>query len=144
MFTDAWFTGSLKVTISTMFLGTPDALAPGTVAVTTGPASAVVNDHVSAWARPLPPRSVTPVVSRAVYVVPKARAALGVNVAVVPEVVTLPATAAPPAGVRVKVDVVSEVAATASENVAVTVVFLATLLAPAAGVVAVTVGAVRS
>ena len=69
MFTDAWFTGSLKFTTRTTFLGTPVAPAEGTFDVTTGPGSAVVNDQVRAWASAFPPRSLTPFVTRAVYVV---------------------------------------------------------------------------
>jgi hypothetical protein len=79
-----------------------------------------------------------------VYVVPNASGAAGVNVAVVPDAVTLPAIAAPPAGVTVNVVVVIDEPAIASEKVAVTVVARATSVAPAAGVVAVTAGEFRS
>jgi hypothetical protein len=67
-----------------------------------------------------------------------------VNVAVVPDTVTVPATAAPPPGVSVKVVVVTDAALMGSENDAVTVVFRATPVAEGVGVTLVTVGAVRS
>src|SRR5687767_13043845 len=144
MFTDAWFTGLLKVTWSTTLRGTPDEPAPGMVEVTTGPASAVVNDQVNACASAFPPRSVTPLVTRAVNVVPNASGLDGVNVTVLPSTSTVPAIALPPDGVTVKVVVVRDDAAIASENVALISVFLGTRVSPLAGMVARTVGAVRS
>lgn len=69
-----------------------------------------------------------------------ARAAAGVNVAVVPENVTVPVTAAPPAPVTRNVDIFIVVAFIASLKLAVIICVNGTPVAPFAGVVAVTVG----
>ena len=66
----------------------------------------------------------------AVYVVPYARTADGVKVAVVPLYETAPATAVPPGPVRVKVEVVIEAGFIAMLKVAVTVVLMTTPVAP--------------
>jgi hypothetical protein len=66
----------------------------------------------------------------AVYVVPYARTAAGVNVAVVPLYVTVPATAVPPGPANVKVPVVIEAEFIAMLKVAVTGVLITTLVAP--------------
>jgi hypothetical protein len=63
-------------------------------------------------------------------VVPYARTAAGVNVAVEPLYVTAPATAAPPGPVTVKVEVVIEAEFIAMVKVAVTVVLMTTPVAP--------------
>lgn len=79
------------------------------------------------------------------YVVPEANGAAGVNVAVVPDDATVPATpATPPSGLRVNVVVVMDEARMASENIADTVVLRSTPLAKAGGAVEVTEGAFRS
>jgi hypothetical protein len=63
-------------------------------------------------------------------VVPYARTAEGVKVAVVPLYATVPATAVPPGPVTVKVPVVIEAGFIAMLKVAVTVVLIRTPLAP--------------
>jgi hypothetical protein len=63
-------------------------------------------------------------------VVPYARTADGVNVAVMPLYDTVPATATPPGLVSVKVEVVIVAGFIAMLNVAVTVVLLTTPVAP--------------
>jgi hypothetical protein len=72
----------------------------------------------------------------AVYLVLTANSAVGVNVAVLPLVLTVPATA----GEMVNVVAPKEVATTASENVALMVASRATFTALLAGMVDVTVG----
>jgi hypothetical protein len=69
-----------------------------------------------------------------------ARDALGVNVAVFPEYVTMPVTAAPPGPVTVKVDVSIVVAFIASLKAAVMICVSGTPVAPFAGTVETTVG----
>ena len=80
----------------------------------------------------------------AVYGVLAARAADGVNVAVLLLTFTVPATAAPPVGFRVKLAVVSVEFVIASEKVAETGEFSAMPVAALAGEVADTVGGVVS
>jgi hypothetical protein len=63
-------------------------------------------------------------------VVPYARTAEGVKVAVVPLYATVPATAVPPGPVTVKVPVVIEAGFIAMLKVAVTVVLISTPVAP--------------
>jgi hypothetical protein len=63
-------------------------------------------------------------------VVPYARTAEGVNVAVKPLYATVPAIAAAPGPVNVKVEVVIEAGFIATLKVAVTVVLMTTLVAP--------------
>jgi hypothetical protein len=75
-------------------------------------------------------------------VVPYARTAAGVNVAVVPLYATVPATPAPPGSATVKVEVVIEAEFIAMVNVAVTVVLMRTPVAPWAGVTDATPGMV--
>jgi hypothetical protein len=67
--------------------------------------------------------------------------AVGVNVATVPEYVTVPATAVPLVPVTVKVVALIEAEAIASLKVALSIWPTGTLVAPFTGVVAVTVGA---
>ena len=86
-------------------------------------------------------RSEIPVVSVAVYVVPYARFADGVKVAVVPLRVADPVTDEAPA-LSWKVAVLTFF--TASLNVAVTGVLTETAVAPLTGLVALTVGGVLS
>jgi hypothetical protein len=63
-------------------------------------------------------------------VVPYARTADGVKVAVVPLYPTVPVTAVPPGPITVKVEVVTEVGLMAMLKVAVTVALMATPVAP--------------
>jgi hypothetical protein len=79
-------------------------------------------------------------VTVAVYVVPYARTADGVNVAVEPLYATAPATATPPGPDTVKLPVVIEAEFIAMLNVAVTVVLIRTPVAPCAGVTDTTLG----
>ena len=78
------------------------------------------------------------------YCVLPARLAVGVNVAVLPLTFTVPVTAAPPVVANVKLVVVSVELVIGSENVADTEAFSARPVAPFAGDVADTVGAVVS
>ncbi len=92
-----------------------------------------------------PAASVTLSAIVAVYCVLTLRAAVGVNIAVLPLTFTVPVTVAPPAlGCRVKLAVLSVELVIASENVADTEVFVATPVVPLAGEVADTVGGVVS
>jgi hypothetical protein len=81
-------------------------------------------------------------VTVAVYVVPYARTADGVKVAVKPLYVTAPATAVPLGPVTVKVEVVIEAGFIAILKVAVIVVLITTFAAPWAGVTDTTDGIV--
>jgi len=92
----------------------------------------------------LPAVSLAPTVIVAVYVVLFARFAVGSKVAVLPEYVTEPATGADPGPVTRNVALLIELGSIASLNVAVTLLLRATLLAPLAGLVETTVGAVVS
>jgi hypothetical protein len=127
-------------------MGTSVAPARGLTAVTVGGVVSgswpVVNVQTKSAARLFPARSSTPVVTLAVYVVAYASGEDGVKVAVVPFSVTVPVTG--PAPVRRTVVVETLAVATASENVAVTVVPTATFVASDRGVFAVTVGGVVS
>ena len=85
--------------------------------------------------------SFAPVVIVAVNRVPLARSTVGVNVAVLPEYVTAPATGVAPGPVTRNVAPVMVAGFIASVNVAETSVFTGTRLAPLAGTVDTTVGA---
>jgi hypothetical protein len=102
----------------------------------------VVKVHANLLARAVPAGSFAPVAIVAVYSVPPARGAAGVNVAVVPEYATAPVTEAPPGAVTVKVDVFIVVASIAVLKVAVTICVMGTPIAAFAGTVEATVGAV--
>src|SRR5436190_978403 len=71
-------------------------IRPVVRSIDTANAAAVVKDQVKVAASGLPPRSFAAVVIVAVYCVPAARLAEGVNVAVLPATATVPATLVPP------------------------------------------------
>jgi hypothetical protein len=107
----------------------------------------VVKVHESAAASAVPPASLTLVSMFAVYVVPFASGPLGVSVAVdeAESYDTLAATGAlAPCAVSVKLDDVIVEASIAPENTALTEPSVATPVAPAAGVVEVTDGALAA
>jgi hypothetical protein len=79
-----------------------------------------------------------------VYVVPYARAPVGVNVAVNPLYVTAPETAAPLGPVTVKVEPVIEAGLIAMLKVALMGVLIATFVAPLAAIVDITEGTVTT
>jgi hypothetical protein len=132
-----------KVAVGATPVATPVAPSAGVFAVTVGAAFTVVNDQVTSAASATPSAAFTAVVTLAVYVVPFASGADGVSVAVVQGVLqlTFAATALPPAGVSVKLELVSVEASIARENVAVGAAPTATPVDPSAGARAVTVGA---
>ena len=128
--------------------GGPDVIVVCGGVVSPPPAGAVVKVHVLSAANALPAASFTPLeppLIVAVYVVPAARSAVGFNVATLPVLlyVTAAGTVVVPA-VNVNVADVTVEAFIASENVPVTFAATATPVAPAAGDVPVTVGAVVS
>jgi hypothetical protein len=85
---------------------TGTAVAPftGIVEITVGPgAGTVVNVQTKLVASPAPAGFFAPVVIVAVNKVPVARIFVGVNIAVVPAKVTVPATGVAPGPVKVKV-----------------------------------------
>jgi hypothetical protein len=102
----------------------------------------VVKVQANLLARAVPAGSFAPVAIVAVYSVPPARGAAGVNVAVVPEYATAPVTGAPPGPATVKVDVFTVVASIALLKVAVTTCVKGTPVAPFAGTVEAIEGAV--
>ena len=111
---------------------------------TGGAGDVVVKSQVKSAASALPAASFAAVVRVAVYCVLAARAADGVNVAVLPLTFTVPVTVAPPVGFRVKLAVVSVEVVIPSEKVAETEEFSAMPVAAAAGDVEDTVGGVVS
>jgi len=132
-----------NVAVTSEEAGTPVAPAAGAFAVTVGGFAFVVNDQVNAAASATPSADLTVVSSFAVYVVLPTRLAEGVSVAVFEgeSYVTVAATADPPDGVSVKLELVIVVGSIAREKVAVGAIVSATPVAPLAGVFAVTVGA---
>lgn len=132
------FMASLNVAVIFWFMGTLVAPFRGFVEITDGIVP-VVKVHTKLLARWFPRGSAAPVVIVPVYTVLAARAALGVNVAVMPEYVTTPATA-PPGAVTVKVDVLMVAAFIASLKVAVIICAVGTPVALLAGAVETTVG----
>jgi hypothetical protein len=131
------------------FSATPAAAFAGEVTETVGGvvsgATAVVKVHAELAPSALPAASCAPVVIVAVYWVLPLRGADGVNVAVLPLMLTLPAVSAPPEVVaRVKLPVVSVELVIASEKVADTEEFNATPVAAFAGEVEDTNGGVVS
>jgi hypothetical protein len=103
----------------------------------------VVKFHVKLDASALPATSVMAVLSVAVYTVPDARSAVGVQVADEPLALTVPGTPLP-ASVTVKLDPVTVGGAIGLENVTWTLPVLETPDMPAAGTVETTVGGVVS
>jgi hypothetical protein len=108
---------------------------------TTVGAAAVVNVHTKLAASEAPAGSFAPVVIVAVNKLLLASTADGVNVAVLPAKVTVPATGVAPGPVTVKLVPLMVAAFMASLNVTEIVVFTATAGAPFAGTVEITVGA---
>ncbi|GAB4241594.1 MAG: hypothetical protein OHK0028_20140 [Deltaproteobacteria bacterium] len=139
--------GSLNVAVTADVGATPPAPFAGEVERTAGgvvsAAAPVVNDQVKPVCSALPARSVIPLPTLAVYVVPPRSAAEGRNVAVDPLTETVPGTEAPPF-FNVKVAVVTEAERTGSLKVAVTGTFTVTFEEPSAGEVESTVGGVVS
>ena len=108
---------------------------------TTAGIVAVVNVHTKLFARSTPAGFAAPVVIVPVYSVPTARAAVGVNVAVVPDYVTVPVTGTPPGPATIKVDAVIVAAFIASLKLAEITCAIGTPVAPFAGTADITAGA---
>jgi len=98
----AGFMASLNVAEMRVLTGTARAPFVGTVEMTMA-GGAVVNVHTKLATSGTPVRFFAPVVMVAVYKVLVARIAVGVNVAVVPAKVTVPATGVAPGPVKVNV-----------------------------------------
>src|SRR5512146_2445034 len=137
-------TASLNVTVRTVLAATPVWVSDGLTEFTRGgvvsAAAVVVKAQVRLAARWFPAMSVTAVMIVAVYVVPFARGADGVKVAVAPLTETVPVT--PP--LTVNDAAVTLAGATASLNVAVIAEPTATSVALFAGLVEFTAGGVVS
>ena len=136
----AGFMGSLKVAEIFWFSGTPVARFAGFVEVTVGMVP-VVNVQTKLIASALPAGSFAPVVIVAVYFVLGSRLAAGVNVAVAPEVVTVPGRRLPLGPATVKVTVLSVVGFITLLKVAEMIWATGTPVARFAGFVEITVGA---
>ena len=144
------FIGSLKLAVISVLMATPVVLPAGLVeltvgAVMSGPAP-VVKLQSTALTMALPATSLAPVVTRAEHVVLAGRLLAGVNVATFPLTAypTDPATGAPAGHARVKFAIVIVRGFIDSLKLAVISVLMGTLLALAAGLVELTVGAVLS
>jgi hypothetical protein len=134
-----------QVSVDDPPLATDVGFAASDTVGTGGDGTTVVKFQVKLAASALPAASVTPAAMVAVYCVLAARAADGVNRAVLPLTLTVPLTAAPPVVLtRVKLAVFSEALVIASEKVADTEAFVATPFAAFAGDVEDTVGGVVS
>ena len=145
----AVFIASENVAVTTVDAATFTALFTGLITEMVGgvtsAVAAVVNDQLAFAASALPARSVAAVVIVAVYCVPAVNAGAGVNVAVFPLTDTEPATGvADPIVTSWTLVAVMVLRLIASENVTDTGEFSATPVAPSAGDIAVTVGAVVS
>jgi hypothetical protein len=136
----AGFMAPLNVAEIVVLTATPVDPLTGTVEITVG-AGAVVKVHTKLVASPAPVGSFTPVVIVAVNKVLLARMFVGVNVAVVPAKVTVPATGVAPGPAKVNVAALIVAGFMASLNVAEIVVLAATPVAPLTGTVETTVGA---
>jgi hypothetical protein len=137
--TVAAFIASLNVAVIFWLMGTLMAPFKGFVDATVGIVPLVkLQAKLAANAAPL--GSWAPVVTVATYTVFAASKFVGVKVAVVPEYVTAPATAAPPGPVNVNVVVLIVAGAIAELKPAVTAVLRATPVAAFAGDAAITVG----
>jgi len=117
--------GFEKVAFTTASTETPVALLAGSVEETAGGATAVVKLQVKVAASAFPARSLTALVTVAVYVVAWASGAEGVKVPVVPLTVMAPATA----GLMENAVGTSEADDIASENVTLMVALIGTLVA---------------
>jgi hypothetical protein len=135
----AGFIGSLNVAETIVLTATPVAPFTGTVETTVA-GGAVVKVHTKLAASPAPVGFFAPVVIVAVNNVLVASAVVGVNVAVVPAKVTVPATGVAPGPVTVNVVALIVAGFIASLNVAETRVLTGTAAAPIAGTVEITVG----
>ena len=135
----AGFIASLNVAETGVLTGTAVAPPGGTVEITVGGA-AVVNVQTKLAANGAPVGSFAPVVTVAVNEVLLARTAVGVNVAVLPAYVTVPATGVVPGPVTVKVAALIVAGFMTSLNVAEIAVLTATAAAPFAGTVEMTLG----
>jgi hypothetical protein len=131
--------GTLNVAVTVVLSATPTAPFKGTVETTVG-GGAVVKVHTKLAVSGAPVGSFAPVVIVAVNKVLLARMAAGVNVAVLPEYVTAPATEVAPGPVTLNVAPVMVAGSMASLNVAEIIVFTATAVAAFAGMVETTVG----
>ena len=136
----AGFIASLNVAEIGVFTATPAAPLAGTVETTVG-AGAVVKFHTKLATSGMPAGSFAPVVIVAVNKVLVARMVVGVNVAVVPVKVTVPATGVAPGPVNVNVVALIVAGFIASLKVAEIGVLTATAVAPITGTVETTVGA---
>ena len=138
---------SLKAALIRLLIATPVAASAGFVEITVGAVVSalvpVVKLQTKLLAKAFSAKSVIPVVSVAVNVVPGARVLAGVKVAMVPAHVTVPETGVAPCR-KVKVAVVTVRGSSASLKVAATLLLMATPMAALAGFVEVTVGAVVS
>jgi hypothetical protein len=138
----AGFIASLNAAETVVLTATPMDPFTGTVEITDGLGTGtVVKVHTKLAASAAPVRSFAPAVIVAVYTVPVARAVVGVNAAVVPAKVTVPATGVAPGPVKVKVAALIVAGFMASLNVAETAVLTGTPVAPIVGTVETTVGA---
>ena len=135
----AGFIASLNVAETVVSTATPVAPFTGIVEMTVG-GGAVVKVHTKLAASAAPVRSFAPVVIVAMYKVLVARVVVGVNVAVVPAKVTVPATSVAPGPAKVKVAELMVVAFMASLKVAEMGVLMGTALDPLTGTVEMTVG----
>jgi hypothetical protein len=116
----------------------------GTTETAGGLGTLVVKLHVKSVPRAMPDESFAAAAMVALYCVFAARAAEGVNVAVLPKTITVPVTGTPPAVVaRVKPEVISVASFIVLEKVATTTMSGAMPVAAIAGDVLVTVGGVE-
>jgi hypothetical protein len=132
------FIARLNIAEIVEFRGAAVAPLTGTVEITIGGA-AVAKVHTKLAASAAPVGSFAPVVIVAMYRVPGARVAVGVNVAEVPAQVTVPATGVALGPVTVNVAALIVAGFIAPLNVAEISVSTATAVAPFAGIVAITV-----
>jgi hypothetical protein len=135
----AGFMASLKVAEIGVLTATPVAPFTGTVETTVA-GGAVVKVHTKLAVSPAPVGFFAPVAIVAVNNVLVARIVVGVNVAVVPAKVTVPATGVAPGPIKVNVAALIVAGFMASLNVAETIVLTGTAVAPIAGTVEITVG----
>jgi hypothetical protein len=138
----AAFIASLKVAEIFVLVGTPVAPLAGLVEVTVG-MLAVVKVQTKLLASALPAGSLAPVVIVPVNPVLGARLLAGVNVAVVPEAVTVPGRGVPLGPATVKVTVLSVVGFITLLKVAVITWLTGTAVAPFEGFVETTKGAMN-
>ena len=118
---------------------TPVAPLAGAVETTVGGTAALKVQTKSATSA-APVGSLAPVVIVAVYVVPVARTPTGVNVAVVPAYVTVPATGVAPGPLKVNVVALIVTGFMARLNIAEIVEFRDAVVAPSTGTVEITIG----